>query len=113
MAASEVRMKSKKATATVKNEQRPLRRGVRIRVGELRRRDRIVTSWHDSHPRSVDEALDLLMDTNPNSGGRFVSKSHKIESIEECPGNWRTHVHINGHACWDLRSYIWVVDNGG
>lgn len=34
------------------------------------------------------------------------SKSYQINRIEECEGNWRTHVHINGSHCFDTRTIV-------
>lgn len=34
------------------------------------------------------------------------SKSYMIKRIEECTQNWRTHVHINGTHCFDVRTLV-------
>lgn len=36
----------------------------------------------------------------------FKSKSYMIKRIEECESNWRTHVHINGTHCFDVRTLV-------
>ena len=112
MTTTEARMRSKKAAEEANKKKAPLRRGIRIRVEDIRIGDRMVTSWHDPlkvRP-TLDQAIDSLMSTTPDNSGRFVNRSRKIEKINECPGKWRTHVHFNGNECWDLRSYIWVVE---
>lgn len=35
-------------------------------------------------------------------------KRTQIRRIEECEGNWRTHVHINGSECWDVRARVYT-----
>jgi hypothetical protein len=42
-------------------------------------------------------------------GERMALKTSKIATIEECPGQWRTHIHVNGGHCYDLRQKVWVV----
>ena len=34
------------------------------------------------------------------------SKSYMIKRIEECQDKWRTHVHINGTHCFDVRTLV-------
>jgi len=33
----------------------------------------------------------------------------EVRLIDECAGQWRTHVHINKSDCYDMRSYVHVV----
>lgn len=34
------------------------------------------------------------------------SRSYQINRLEECEGQWRTHVHINGTHCFDIRTLV-------
>lgn len=38
-----------------------------------------------------------------------VLKTSKVTEKWECPGQWRTHVHINRTNCFDSRCHVWVV----
>lgn len=69
------------------------KRMTRITVGQLRSGDRIVTV----------RVADKL------TGEVFCVKSEKVTKVDECPGSWRTHIHINKKDCYDLRSLIDIV----
>lgn len=95
-----------------KTNKEPLRVGIRIRVDQLRVGDRIVTSWHK--PGQAALAADLsdeeTMQVLESRGEeRYVNTSKKVERKEECPGQWRTHIHVNKSDCYDARTYIWIV----
>jgi hypothetical protein len=42
------------------------------------------------------------------TGEKFITKSTKVEQIDECPSQWRTHVHVNKQACYDTRHSVTV-----
>ena len=95
MATTELRSKSgpkrtdrraQKEKSTVK-----VRYGRRIRVEELRINDEIVTSWEG------------------DEYSRRVAKSSKVETIDECASQWRTHIHVNRGHCYDIRCFVWIV----
>jgi hypothetical protein len=57
--------------------------------------------------RIGDEIATLLRD---GTFGEVVAlKTKKVESVSECPSQWRTHVHINKMDCYDMRSQIRIV----
>lgn len=114
---SSARMKSKKKAASKKEGK--LRTGRRIRVEDLRSGDRIVTSWHESKDDgqtalTADEVMNVLSGSNGSGDGastiRYVNTSREVKTFDECPGQWRTHVHINRSDCYDMRSYVWIVN---
>lgn len=68
---------------------------VQINVLDLKVGDRFVTVFSRTD--------------DPETGSRMCLKSAKVEDKEECPGKWRTHVHVNKRECHDSRGKIWVV----
>jgi hypothetical protein len=105
--------KKRRETEPAKKKQEPLKRGVRIRVENLRRGDRIVTSWHTKgeaarkggRQLTEDEIFDVMV----TGEERFVNRSVEVKDFDECPGQWRTHVHVNKNQCYDIRQYVWIV----
>jgi hypothetical protein len=115
-----------------------LKTGVRIQVEDLRIGDRIVTSWHTKAvvedaisdedilqlqtdvlmgrktlTEAQHEAFDRIleqMNRSMEKSERYVNRTQRVEKIEECPGQWRTHIHVNKKDCYDIRQYIWIVD---
>lgn len=67
---------------------------VSILVRELKVGDKIVKTWARGHEQIA--------------GGK-VLKAEKVESIDECAGKWRTHIHVNRRDCYDLRQKVWVI----
>lgn len=108
---TQVRSKSKPKKDAAKKEE--LKTGIRIRIEDLRVGDRIVTSWHtraeaagrDGRQLTMDEVMDVLADGE----GRYVNRSVEVKQFTECPGMWRTHVHVNKSMCYDMRGMIWIV----
>lgn len=41
-------------------------------------------------------------------GEKVILKSRKVERIDECPGQWRTHIHVNKTDCYDERQKVTV-----
>lgn len=70
-----------------------VRYGAQILVEDLRVGDEIVTMW----------------ETDKNTGLRTVARSKKVERIDECPGQWRTHIHVNRMDCYDIRQHVHIV----
>lgn len=110
MAKTNVRTRSKPKQQVKKED---LKTGMRILVEDLRVGDRIVTSWHrageDGAQLSDDEVMDVLSGQNGESHTRFVNRSVEVKKFEECPSQWRTHVHVNKSDCYDMRTYVWIV----
>lgn len=101
-------------TETKKGE--PLKRGIRIRVSELRQGDRIVTRWHgkrigggpgDLTPEQVDQVVNDFFEHGESD---YVAKSVQVDKLELCPQQWRTHIHVNKKDCYDERGFVWVVE---
>lgn len=32
----------------------------------------------------------------------------EVKEVNPCPGQWRTHIHVNGSGCWDGRTVVEV-----
>lgn len=64
-----------------------------IRVEDLRIGDHIVSATIE----------------DKETGRLLAASSHKVDKIEECPGKWRTHIHVNKKDCYDLRANVRVV----
>lgn len=86
-----------------------LKRGRKILVEDLRVGDRIVTRWHKLRELDEGQTLEALQTFFEEGEVSYVAKSEKVDTIEECQGKWRTHVHVNKRMCYDLRSYVWIV----
>lgn len=106
-----IRSKSKRKPNGKKLQQT----GRRILVEDLRVGDRIVTSWHSEQdsdgPMTDDEVMNVLR--GEEARVRYVNTSAEVKKFEECPGKWRTHVHVNGGSCYDMRQFVWIVNVGG
>lgn len=61
--------------------------GIQVMVSDLRPGDQLVTKWSRSGQ---------------------IAQTAPIKSVDECPGMWRTHVHINRMNCYDGRGYAWI-----
>lgn len=88
---------------------------VEINVEDLRKGDEIVTVFARQGKaqlkktfahRTAEEALEDFVTEN---GQRKAIKAEKVDEIVECPGKWRTHVHVNKRMCYDMRGKVWVV----
>jgi hypothetical protein len=109
--------KKKSTRGKANNSKKPsgkLRTGMRILVEDIRQGDRIVLSWWtkseaaeaQGRQLSEEEIYDLMW----NGEDRFVNRSVEVKKITECPSQWRTHAHINGNECYDMRQHVWIVD---
>lgn len=38
-----------------------------------------------------------------------LKRGTQVKQVEPCPGQRRTHVHVNGGACWDGRTVLEVT----
>ena len=85
--------------------------GVRILVEDLVVGDRIVTSWRSSSTVELTdtEVAEVLLGEKEMSE-RYVNSSKEVKKFSECPTLWRTHVHVNDSDCYDMRTYVWVVN---
>jgi hypothetical protein len=84
--------------------QKTLRIAESMLVEHLEKGDKIVTQFARGSE---------LADVDPFAVGnfRYVTKSMKIEQIDICEGQWRTHIHINRQYCYDIRSRVWIESN--
>jgi hypothetical protein len=93
----------------------PLKTARKVQVEDLKIGMRIVTRWHKNLdlskyiPKglSVSQGLAWMADAAQYD---YVAKSLKIDQLEECPGKWRTHIHVNRADCHDMRAFVWVVN---
>jgi len=69
-----------------------LRHAVEITVENLRIGDEIVTMFKSG-----------------DYGEKMALKTSKVTKIDECTGQWRTHIHVNDSHCYDTRQKVWVV----
>ena len=74
----------------VKKERELRHASIDILVEELRIGDQIGTVFRE----------------DKETGERLIIKSKPVKEIEECPGQWRTHIHVNRQDCYDLRQYV-------
>lgn len=112
-ASSAIRAKSGKKKAQAAKKQ-VLKTAIRIAIEDLRVGDRIVTSWHRGSLDNLTEEqrvemLEMFLDGGEQP--RFVASSKEIKQFEECPSQWRTHVHINKTECYDMRGRTWIVNS--
>lgn len=83
-----------------------------IPVEDLKIGMKIVTRWHKPGAEfdSITDEDDLLLALMAAGAQRFVAKSMPVKEIDECPGKWRTHIHVNKRDCYDIRTFVWVVN---
>lgn len=44
------------------------------------------------------------------SDGEIVAlASIPVKTVDECPGMWRTHIHVNRDQCYDGRQWVTVI----
>jgi hypothetical protein len=96
-------------------DQKPqkLRQGMRVLVADLRVGDKLVKSWtsvskqaqKQNRQLSDDEVMNVLQ----NGEQRYVDRTEDVKEKEDCPSQWRTHIHINKRDCYDGRAYVWIV----
>lgn len=67
-------------------------------------------NWKNKIERSFDDGIDNSVIRRPVADLRIGDKigKTKITHIEECPMNWRTHIHVNKKDCYDTRAYVLV-----
>lgn len=39
---------------------------------------------------------------------KVILKAKKVTDIVECPGKWRTHIHVNKQECYDTRQFVTI-----
>ena len=49
----------------------------------------------------------IIVKRNPHTGA--IVRTTIVKEVAECPGKWRTHIHVNGHECYDTRVPIDVI----
>jgi hypothetical protein len=98
-------------------EKEALRTARKVLVADLKIGMKIPTRFHKTTP----ELLRTHMPKGLSEGQQaawlfdamqyeFVAKSMLVKEIEECPGKWRTHIHVNKKDCYDVRQTVWVVN---
>ena len=110
---AETTIRQKSAKGSKETGQVKLKTGIRILVADLVVGHKIVTSWKgkaESKKMSLDEVMDVLSGGGSGHDTRYVATSKKVESVELCASQWRTHRHINKNECYDERSYVWIVN---
>ena len=110
--ATKPRPTSRKKPEVKETPKQALRTGVKIQVADLRVGDLMVLNWHAPKVSDLtdDEMLEAFANFREEGQSQYVNRTAKVESIDLCEGRWRTHVHVNRGACYDIRSYIWVVE---
>jgi hypothetical protein len=95
----------------LKQKKVDLKTGRNISVEDLKVGMKIVTRWHKPGAEfdGIDNDEDLELALMAAGQQRLVAKSMKVTGIEECPGKWRTHIHVNKRDCYDIRTFVWVV----
>ena len=81
------------------------RRCIKILVENLRVGDELVTHFVSTSSKDVDDVLDFL----EGRESRYALKTSKVTKINICEGQWRTHIHVNGMDCYDIRTYVWIA----
>ena len=85
----------------------------RILVADLKEGNRIVvkTAHIRMNELSDEKREEVLMYFYTTGEALQVVKSTKVQTIDEPRGRFhaRTHIHVNGQACYDKRQHVWIA----